>query len=256
MRGAEMRATKQALIAAALGVAASIAFPLTAWAGDADGDWEVVSAPPQEEQPPRPDAQMSTPPDMAPAPDAASASAGRVVVACGEKVVPASPQVQQIVAQINRVWNSDVKVYQSVQALGPHAREGGCIFYNPDVMNGLLNGWMNIKEAREVQPMVYAIFAHEIGHEVHNDFAPERAKLTSDERELEADRFSGYTMSYLRIQPADIKDYFRTVGDDFVGGNSHGSSDQRATAFEYGWKLAEAGSSEQSIVPATGLGQP
>jgi hypothetical protein len=251
-----MRAIKQPLIVAALCAAVSIAFPLTAWAGDDDGNWEVVSAPPQD-QAPRPDAQMAAPPDTAPAPDGASASAGgRTVVACGEKAIAASAQVQQVVADINRVWDSDVKVYQSVQPLGPHAKEGGCIFYHPDVMNGLLNGWMNIKEAREQQPMVYAIFAHEVGHEVHNDFAPDRVKLKSQERELEADRFSGYTMSFLRIQPADIKEYFRTVGDDVIGGKEHGTSDQRATAFEYGWKLAEAGSSEQSIVPATGLGQP
>ena len=162
-----------------------------------------------------------------------------------------------MVAEINRVWHSDVKVYQSIQASGPHARPGGCIFYHPEVMAGLLNGWMNIKEAREEQPMVYAIFAHEVGHEVHGDFDSSRANVSSEERELEADRFAGYTMSFLRIQADDLTTYYRLVGDDFMGAqDSHGTGEQRATAFEYGWKLAEAGSSEQSIIPAAGLGHP
>ncbi len=236
-------------ILATICVALAIGMPAASRAEDG-GDWEVVDSPHEPTSATAPShATVENPP--------APADAGIVTQACGEEAIPASPQVKDIVADINRVWNSDVKVYQSAQPAGPHARPGGCIFYHPDVMANLLNGWMNIKEARLMKPMVYAIFAHEVGHEVHRDFDPNRANVSGEERELQADRFAGYTMSYLRIQPDDIATYYRLVGDDFFGAhNSHGSSDQRANAFEHGWKLAEAGSSEQSVVPAAGLGQP
>jgi predicted metalloprotease len=216
-----------------------------------DDNWEVVeSPPPQQEQPAQPE-------KAAPPARVAASREAEVIVACGEQAVPASSQVKAIVAEINRVWNSDVKVYQSAAPSGPHARPGGCILYHPAVMASLLNGWMNIKEARTIKPMIYAIFAHEVGHEVHRDFDSTRRSIAPSEIELEADRFAGYTMSYLRIQPDDIESYYRLTGDDFTGGqNSHGSSEQRANAFEHGWKLAEVGSSEQSVIPAAGLGHP
>lgn len=242
-------------LAAALLLVVAAGFVADAWAGADDGDWQMVTSPQEQSQ-----SEQSQ--SAAPAPaerQAASApkAAGGSAIACGEEAVSASDQVRAVVADINRVWHSEVKVYQSVNPSGPHARPGGCIFYSPEVMAGLLNGWMNIKEAREEQPMVYAIFAHEIGHEVHGDFDSSRANLSTEERELEADRFAGYTMSFLRIQANDLTTYYRLVGDDFMGAqDSHGTGDQRATAFEYGWKLAEAGSSEQSIIPAAGLGHP
>jgi len=219
-------------------------------AGQDDGNWQVVETPPEQ--------QVAQPaPEPAQAASSQTKGAPQALVACGEKAVPASEQVQGIVAEINRVWHSDAKVYQSVQPSGPHARPGGCIFYHPQVMSGLLNGWMNIKEARDIKPMIYAIFAHEVGHEVHRDFDSGRVNLPGAQRELEADRFAGYTMSFLRIQPDDIVTYYALTGDDFTGGHeSHGTSDQRTNAFEHGWKLAEAGSSEQSVVPAAGLGHP
>ncbi len=240
-------------LAAALFVLVAAGFAIEAKAGpDDDGDWQVVTSPREQPQSAAPAEQPEPSASAARAPTTAGAQ-----TACGEEVVAPSDQVKAVVAEINRVWHSDVKVYQSVHPSGPHARPGGCIFYHPDVMAGLLNGWMNIKEAREEKPMVYAIFAHEVGHQVHGDFDSSRANLSSEERELQADRFAGYTMSFLRIQADDISTYYRLVGDDFMGAqNSHGTSDQRATAFEYGWKLAEAGSSEQSIIPATGLGHP
>ncbi len=253
-----MASARTLALTAALLVVVAAGFAVTAKGGsdsDSDGDWQMVTSPqeqPQSEQP------QSAAPALAERPAASAPKAGvGPAIACGEEAVSASDQVKAVVAEINRVWHSGVKVYQSVQPSGPHARPGGCIFYHPGVMAGLLKGWMNIKEAREEQPMVYAIFAHEIGHEVHGDFDSSRANLSSEERELEADRFAGYTMSFLRIQADDLTTYYRLVGDDFMGAqDSHGTGDQRATAFEYGWKLAEAGSSEQSIIPAAGLGHP
>ncbi len=243
-------------LAAALLVLMAAAFVADAWAGsDGDGDWQMVTSPQEQSQSDQPQLAAPAPAERAAA--SAPKAAGGSAIACGEEAVSASDQVKAVVADINRVWHSEVKVYQSVNPSGPHARPGGCIFYSPGVMAGLLNGWMNIKEAREEQPMVYAIFAHEIGHEVHGDFDSSRANLSTEERELEADRFAGYTMSFLRIQANDLTTYYRLVGDDFMGAqDSHGTGDQRATAFEYGWKLAEAGSSEQSIIPAAGLGHP
>jgi len=261
MAASRSLAIRLGLTAALLAVVAA-GFAVTAKAGaDSDGDWQIVTS--LQEQPqaaaPAPAARPapSGPTGNVPAASVPAKAGVGPAIACGEQAVSASDQVKAVVAEINRVWHSDVKVYQSVQPSGPHARPGGCIFYHPGVMAGLLNGWMNIKEAREEKPMVYAIFAHEIGHEVHGDFDSSRANLSSEERELEADRFAGYTMSFLRIQADDLTTYYRLVGDDFMGGQaSHGTGDQRATAFEYGWKLAEAGSSEQSIIPATGLGHP
>ena len=242
-------------LTAALLVLVAAGFRVEARAGsDDDGDWQMVTSP--QEQPQSEQSHSAPVPAERPAASAPKAVGGSAI-ACGEEAVAASDQVKAVVADINRVWHSDVKVYQSATPSGPHARPGGCIFYSPEVMAGLLNGWMNIKEAREQQPMVYAIFAHEIGHEVHGDFDSSRASLSTEERELEADRFAGYTMSFLRIQAGDLTTYYRLVGDDFMGAqDSHGTGEQRATAFEYGWKLAEAGSSEQSIIPAAGLGHP
>lgn len=231
-----------ATLSLALGAIALCGAATQAGAQD-DDNWQVVTSPPQMEQAAQPAAEPAK-------------AVSVTIDACGEKALVASPQVKAIVAEINRVWHSDVRVYQSSEPFGTHARPGGCIFYHPAEIAGLLAGWMNIKEARAISPMIYAIFAHEVGHEVHRDFDPSRAHVPSATRELEADRFAGYTMSMLRIQPDDIETYYGLTGDDFTGGDSHGTSEQRGHAFEYGWKLAEVGSSEQSIVPATGLGHP
>src|ERR1700674_1741342 len=123
-----------------------------AWAGD-DGDWEVETAP-QEQAEPAAVVAARLPGSGTGAPAA--------TVECGEQAVAASGEVTAIVGQINRAWHSNVHVYQSVIPSGPHARRGGCIFYNPDNMSGMLSRWMNIKETRQVSPMLYAIFAHEV----------------------------------------------------------------------------------------------
>jgi hypothetical protein len=225
-------------------------------AGEEDDDnWQVVT-PPHEQEP-----ANANPAQGSGLPQQQSSSAahkdGEIFTACGERARNASPQVREIVDEINRMWNSDARVYEAVAPVGPHAKKGGCIFYNPTEMAGLLNGWMNIREAKAVQPVVIAIFAHEVGHIVHRDLDSSRANVAPEERELEADRFAGYTMSLLRIRPDNIVTYYRLTGDDFTGGyHSHGTSDQRAAAFEKGWKLAEMGSSEESVVPARGLGGP
>ena len=98
----------------------------------AEDDWEAVpnnsshdtndaTAPsPESSLPPpapvRHRRAVANPPPIAPA-----NSAG-VTIACGEKVVPASPKIQSIVSQINSAWGSNVNVYQSVAMSGPHAK--------------------------------------------------------------------------------------------------------------------------------------
>ena len=104
----------------------------------------------------------------------ATGGAGEIV-ACGERAVPASEKIQGIVSQINSTWNSNVQVYQSVAAEGPHAIAGGCIFYNPAALAVLLGLRLNLNDPNVLTPMLYAIFAHEVGHEVHRDFDQSRA---------------------------------------------------------------------------------
>jgi hypothetical protein len=84
--------------------------------------------------------------------------------------------------------------------------------------------------------MIYAIMAHELGHIEHHDF--ESAQVSSVEKELEADRFSGYTLSRLGISRANITAYYSLGGDEFSGVHNHGFSNQRIAAFDTGWKRA------------------
>jgi hypothetical protein len=164
----------------------------------AEDDWEVVPnnsshdtndttgpAPDSSSQPPAPTRHrraVANPPPITPA------NSSGVTIACGEKVVPASPKIQSIVSQINGAWGSNVNVYQSVAMSGPHAKNGGCVFYNPEGLAMLLGLRLNLKDPNVVTPMLYAIFAHEVGHEVHRDFDPSRNAVPGDIKELEADR--------------------------------------------------------------------
>jgi hypothetical protein len=160
--------------------------------------------------------------------------------------------------EVAGVWNvTDVRIYESVKPMAPHAKAGGCIFYNRYAMGGLVSGWMNIEQRDNVKPMVYAIIAHELGHQVHRDFDADRIALGNVRRELEADQFAGYTLSRLNIRAGNIADYYRLTGDDFGGvSESHGNSGQRAEAFMQGWRRGEMGLSEQSTIGVGGEDHP
>jgi predicted metalloprotease len=211
-------------------------------------DWEVVE---DHKSEPEPAAKSQTPQGAG----AAQTQAGQAAsdVACGEKVRPASDQFKSIVANLDQMWGSDAQIYESMTPAGPHSRggtKGGCIFYNAQQLDSFTSNWMGIKDADHLEEMMYAINAHELGHIVHGDMTAARAEIPLQTKELEADRFAGYTLWRLhmkRFDAAETEQYYRAVGDDFVGVHgSHGTSKQRTQAFQDGWDLARTGHPEDS----------
>lgn len=158
---------------------------------------------------------------------------------CGELARPAGEPYKSIVAQIDQLWGVRTPVYRSVKPYPPHATEAGCIFYNAKFMDVFLRGEANRNGQPDKIPMIYAIMAHEVGHIVHRDFSAGRSKVPSVTKELQADRFSGYTLSRLGIPRDNITPYYSLGGDEFSGVHDHGFSNQRIAAFNEGWKLAE-----------------
>jgi hypothetical protein len=217
----------------------------------ADDDWEAVpsssspavAAPAQVPAANRPSRSRR---GVAPSAQPAADDDANVILACGEKAVPPSVKIQGIVAQINGAWGSNVQVYQSVAAEGPHSISGGCIFYNPAALAMLLGMRLDLNDPNVLTPMLYAIFAHEVGHEYHRDFDPSRAAVPNQIKELEADRFAGYTLKKLDVPATGLTPYWSMTGDEFGIGASHGSSAQRVGAFKEGWHEAEWSRAENS----------
>jgi hypothetical protein len=195
-------------------------------------------------------------------PSAATApKAQGMVIACGEQAEPVAEPYKSIVAQLNDMWGTSFPVYESVRPVSPHARNGGCIFFNAKYLDSLLQQWMNIKNEDDVKPMLYAIFAHELGHLAHGDFDTSAENVPGKSKELAADQFAGDTLERLGIRRLDsdeVTRYYQLTGDDFVGGggSSHGSGEERTAAFQDGWHRAQIGLSEQGTRPAGGLGEP
>ena len=168
---------------------------------------------------------------------------GSAFIACGEPARRASERMQTIVSAVDDVWNSQVRVYQSIVPLPPHARPGGCIFYNAAYLN-LLMRHLLVQDSSIVEPLLYAIMAHEVGHEMHDDFSAARADTSTQTKELQADRFAGYTLQRLNIGLDNITPYYSLAGDEFSGARpqattSHGDSMRRTAALRKGWDLAE-----------------
>jgi hypothetical protein len=134
---------------------------------------------------------------------------------------------------------------------GPHAMGGGCIFYNEAGLTMLLGMRLNLTDANVLTPMLYAIFAHEVGHEFHGDFDESRAAVPNQTKELEADRFAGYTMQKLNVPATGLTPYWGMTGDEFGVGASHGTSGQRIAAFKEGWHEAKWNRPENSESAAT-----
>ena len=191
-------------------------------------------------------------------PAAAGAAAHDTLIACGEQARAAGEPFASIVRQINDVAGANFQVYESVQPGGPHASTGGCIFYNRAFLEALLARWMNVQDTEVSRPIYFAIFAHEVGHQVHGDTTA--GSKPARERELAADRFAGFTLERLgirRLDPGEVTQYYQLTGDDFTGGDgTHGSGTDRAAAFQDGWHRAEMGLREQDDQPAGGLGEP
>jgi hypothetical protein len=255
------------LIMSALAIAT---IPMAATQARADDDWDVVASPAAPSiGASSPAANPATRPShrrgIRPAP-AATDDAANVMLACGEKAVAPSAKIAGIVEQINGAWGSNIQVYQSVATEGPHAIAGGCIFYNPAALAMLLGLRLNLDDPSVFTPMLYAIFAHEVGHEVHLDFDSSRAAVPNQIKELEADRFAGYTLKKLNVPATGLAPYWSMTGDEFGIGASHGSSEQRVAAFKEGWHEAEwkraensmsvTAATEQSIAPEDSTAAP
>jgi len=234
---ARLPATLLAITALVLGYAVIAARPALAQ----DDDWTVVT--PQDE--PRP-AHQSHPSKAAPAVPAANddpqaaqqapPAADGAHKVCGEPARPATEPYKSIVADIDRQWGMSTPVYESVQVSSPHVSRSGCIFYNPVFIAAFLRGETDEHGEPDKTSMLYAIMAHELGHIEHHDY---ERKASSVEKELEADRFSGYTLERMGIPRANITPFYSLGGDEFSGVHDHGFSNERITAFDQGWKAAE-----------------
>ena len=222
-----------------------------------DDDWEVVEQPATTQ---KTKAAIASTEHRSPIASAAPqiSGAGKVFLACGEPARPAQEPYKSIVASLNQMWGAHAKVYESVAPMSQHASPGGCIFYNSEFLQMLTSQWMGIADDDQLRPMLYAINAHELGHIVHGDLTAARSGVPLETKELEADRFAGYTLWRLNVKRFDATDtehYYQAVGDDFTGGGvSHGTGAQRTTAFQEGWDLARTGAREDSAQrPAGGL---
>jgi len=244
----ERPAQAAALAAFAMLAAAGV---LRARVARAQDDWHVVE---RHMTPPAP--ADAGPGGAAPALKAGDGS----LQPCGEQALPAGEPYKTIVAQLNDLWGINFPVYQSIKPGSPHARRGGCIFYNEAFLISLLQQWMRIDDPDTVRPMLYAIFAHELGHLAHGDFDPANQNVPVKNKELAADQFAGYSLERMgirRLDPAEVTRYYQLTGDDFVGAASgHGNGGERTTAFQDGWHRAEVGLSEQGTQPAGGFSEP
>jgi len=239
-------------VATTLAGCATLALLVVLCARDAraQDDWQVIERHTTSQAPAAAGAGAAAP----------AVAAGGQVQACGETARPASDSYKAIVAQLNDMWGTNFQVYESLNAGSPHARNGGCIFYNQKFLDSLFQQWMRIDDPDAVRPMLYAIFAHEIGHLAHSDFDPDSQNVPVKNKELAADQFAGYSLERMgirRLDPVEVTRYYQLTGDDFVGHSSgHGNGDERTTAFEDGWHRAQVGLPEQGTQPAGGLGEP
>jgi hypothetical protein len=174
----------------------------------------------------------------------ASAPSGSTFFACGEPAQAPDERMKFFVDNIDRLWSAQVRVYQSVAVRSPHAIPGGCVFYNPEFMRLLFRQMMIPTNNTGLSVSILeAVMAHEIGHEVHDDFGADRSGVPGQTKELEADRFAGYTLERLNIALDSITPYYALVGDEFTGSESvpqarHGGSSQRIGALKHGADLA------------------
>jgi hypothetical protein len=240
-------------LAPVLAICAGLALMAIAANALAQDDWEAVPSG-------GPDNRIESAPNAAPKNQASAPSrhSDESMTECGEKALPAAPAVTAMVARINELWGSDVRVYESVGFAVPHAAPGGCIFYNPRGMAALMAERLDVNDRAVAGPLLWAIFAHEIGHEAHDDFGQSRASTPIETRELEADRFAGYTLEKLNIKATDLTPYWTMTGDEFgaSAGDRHGSSAQRVAAFKEGWRLAEWNRPEDSQPVGAALDEP
>lgn len=233
-------------LAAVLALGCALAQTFSPGVGHAD-DWEAVGSSASAPSSGAPTQQAEQP---SAARDESAPGAAKTFTICGERATTAAPRVKAMVDQINGLWRTSFPVYQTVAAEQPHASPGGCIFYNATAMESILAHRLIVNDQAIVDPLVWGIFAHEIGHQVHQDTAKSRQWVPSQTKELEADRFSGYTLEKLQVPAVDLTPFWNMTGDEFGGPvngqNQHGLSSQRVAAFKQGWRLAEWKRAENS----------
>jgi hypothetical protein len=214
-------------------------------------DWEAVGS--------------TTPEDRSdtgnPVPSAGNATSEETPpsnLVCEEAARPASAEIQSMIARINQLWGTRFHVYETVAPEQPHAALGGCIFYNRQALATVMVGRLDVNDPKVVTPLLWAIMAHEAGHEMHHDFGSSRASVAAQDKELEADRFAGYTLEKLGIPATDLTPFWTMAGDEFGagGGYKHGSSAERVAAFKQGWHLAEWNRAENSVSVRSALDEP
>jgi hypothetical protein len=212
----------------------------------AQDEWEAVSSNGSGDPPAPPPNRPAQAPDG----NAGRSATRKIVTVCGERAALAAPPVQAIMTRINGLWGTGFQAWQTIAKEQPHASTGGCVFYNSAAMAALLTYRFGVNDREAADPLVWAIFAHEVGHQVHRDTDASRSQAPSETKELEADRFAGYTLEKLGIRATDLTPYWNLTGDEFGGGttnrNRHGSSAQRTAAFKQGWHLAEWNQPEDS----------
>lgn len=245
-----MRGARLGPMSAAIAAALFIAVPAMARAED---DWEVIERHTTEQ---RSDERSHD--SAAGGSESAKSAEPKIVTVCGEPARPATEPYTSVVKQLEDMYGVTYPLYESTRVISPHATQGGCIFYNRKFLDQLLGDWMRVNDTTE-QPMLYAIFAHELGHLVHGDVSSDSHGPVKT-KELAADQFAGYTVERLglrRLDPDEVTKYYQLTGDDFFGpGGDHGSGQERTDAFLDGWHRAEIGLPETSSRPAGGLGQP
>lgn len=237
-------------IAILMFAAAWAANPMKVYAAD---DWEAVGSTTLED---RSDADNPA----SAAGNAASKETARPpsTLVCGEAARPASAEVQSMVARINQLWGAHLHTYETVAPEQPHAAPGGCIFYNRAALAAIMVARLDVNDPKVVNPLMWAIFAHEAGHEMHQDFDSSRASVSPENKEVEADRFAGYTLEKLGIPATDLTPFWTMAGDEFGAGAGykHGSSAARVAAFKQGWHLAEWNRAENSVSVQSALDEP
>jgi hypothetical protein len=219
----------------------------------AQDDWHVVERHTHATSPDASDESQQ-------APAQAQSGDAKTFTVCGESARAATEPYTSIVNELDSMWSTRIKVYESVAQMSPHAVTGGCIFYNQKYLTMLMGDWMNMRDADAVNPMLYAIFAHEMGHVIHGDVNPELKGVPQKDKELAADHIAGYSLQRIgirRLDPAEITRYYQLTGDDFTGGGGgHGNGGERAAAFQDGWHRAEMGLPETGGRPAGGFDAP
>ncbi len=103
-------------------------------------------------------------------------------MACGEAARPAQEPYKSIVAQLNQMWGTHAKVYESVTADEPARVARRMHLLQQRISAELTSRWMGITDEDQLRPILYAINAHELGHIIHGDLSRSAPTFRSSRR--------------------------------------------------------------------------